>query len=148
MKLRFVCLPLLIQASLLLAVAQEAQQKSPGATPSKLDPQPSQGSVTKMRQRSLEMQKLFNAFLGTWSLTETIEPTESAPSHGRGSGEVVLRPGPGGNSMIEEIHLTEPTGELSGLGLAWWDEKARGYRTVSCENGNPGGCIAMARVDE
>jgi ketosteroid isomerase-like protein len=103
-------------------------------------------SATKNGQPSPEMQKLFDAFGGRWSLTETIEPNEKSPNGGSGRGEVVNRLGPGGRSSIEEIHLVEPTGEVSGLGLAWWDKKAGGYRTVWCENQNPRGCIVMARV--
>ena len=143
MKLSFAFLLLSIPAMALPMMAQDGEKKLPSLTPAKLDQKDKQPLPGKI---SPEMQRFFNAFAGSWSLRETIEPTESAPNGGTGSGEVVLRPGPGGNSIIEEIHLTEPSGELSGLGLAWWDEKARGYRTVWCENGNPGGCVVMAHL--
>jgi len=103
-------------------------------------------SATKNGQPSPEMQKLFNAFLGTWSVTEKIEPNERLPNGGVGEGEVVYRAGPGAVSLIEEIHLKEPTGEISGLGIAWWDAKAQGYRALWCNSENPSGCILMAHL--
>ena len=92
------------------------------------------------------MQKLFNAFLGTWRVTEKIEPSEMMPNGGMGEGEEVYRAGPGGVSIIEEIHLKESTGEISGLGVGWWDAKAHGYRAVWCDSENPAGCILMAHL--
>jgi hypothetical protein len=68
------------------------------------------------------------------------------PNGGIGRGEEVYRPGPGGRSLIEDVHLKDSTGESTGLGLAWWDEKAQGYRAVWCESGIPGGCIVMSRL--
>jgi hypothetical protein len=128
-----------VEVNFLSANAQQAQQKSPS-------PKSSPAPAAAAQQPGPEMQQLFNAFVGTWSLTETIEPSEKLPNGGTGRGEVVNRLGPGGRSSIEEIHLVERTGESIGLGLAWWDEKAGGYRTVWCENGISGGCIVMARV--
>ena len=124
----FVCLLLTIKLSLSLVVAQEAQQKSIGTT----------------RQPSPEMQRLFNTFLGTWRITEKIEPSEAMPNGGAADGTEVYRAGPGGVSIIEEIHLKESTGEISGLGIGWWDEKAHGYKALWCDSQNLNGCILMA----
>ena len=126
----FVCLLLTIKLSLSLVVAQEAQQKSIGTT----------------RQPSPEMQRLFNTFLGTWRITEKIEPSEAMPNGGAAEGTEVYRAGPGGVSIIEEIHLKESTGEISGLGIGWWDEKAHGYKALWCDSQNPNGCILMAHL--
>jgi len=130
MTSRFVCLLLTIKLSLSLVVAQEAQQKSIGTT----------------RQPSPEMQRLFNTFLGTWRITEKIEPSEAMPNGGAAEGTEVYRAGPGGVSIIEEIHLKESTGEISGLGIGWWDEKAHGYKALWCDSQNPNGCILMAHL--
>jgi len=129
MKLRVVYLLLLVELSSLCAVAQD-----PSA------------SVMKTQHPSREMQKLFSAFLGTWSVTEKYEPTEAKPEGGAGQGEEVYRAGPGGASLIEEIHLKEDAGEISGLGVSWWDEKARGFRALWCDSNNPNGCIMMAHL--
>jgi hypothetical protein len=128
MNWRFICLLVVANLGLSWATAQEPQQKSRSMT----------------RQPSPEMQRLFNAFLGTWQVTEKIEPSETLPSGGVGEGTEVYRAGPGGVSIIEEIHLKESTGEISGLGIGWWDEKAHGYKALWCDSQNPNGCILMA----
>src|SRR5207253_2344068 len=86
--------------------------------------------ATTKRQPSPEMQKLFNTFLGTWSVSEKIEPSKSLPNGGVGEGEEVYRVGPGAVSLVEEIQLKEPTGKISGLGVGWWDAKGRGYKAL------------------
>jgi hypothetical protein len=93
-----------------------------------------------------EIQRLFDAFLGTWSVTEKIEPTEMLPKGGTGQGEEVYKAGPGGVFLIEEIHLKEDANEISGLGVGWWDEKVKGFRALWCDSENPNGCIMMARL--
>jgi hypothetical protein len=108
--------------------------------------QESPSPVPKAKQPNLEMQKLFNTFLGTWSVTEKIDPSETLPNGGTGQGEEVYKAGPGGVSLIEEIHLREGTGEISGLGVGWWDEKAKGFRALWCDSENPNGCIMMAHL--
>ena len=144
MKGRFLCLPvLLLQASLWSAAAQETQQKSPVAVAPKLDQQPSQAPAMSTRGAGPEMQKLFNAFLGTWSVTEKYEPSEAMPDGGAGQGEEVYRAGPGGSFIIEEVQLKEATGEISGLGVAWWDDYAQAYRALWCDSANPDRCVAM-----
>ena len=127
MKSRLAHLFLSLQLGSLCAIAQEL-------------------SATKNPQPGPEIQKLFSMFLGTWSITEKIEPSESMPNGGRGEGEEVYRAGPGGASIIEEIHLKEATAEISSMGLAWWDAKAGGYRTIWCDGENPAGCIVMAHL--
>jgi hypothetical protein len=98
------------------------------------------------KQTSPKMQKLFDTFLGTWSVTEKIEPSETLPKGGTGQGEEVYKAGPGGVSLIEEIHLREGFRESSGLGVGWWDQKAKGFRALWCDSENPNGCIMMAHL--
>jgi hypothetical protein len=130
MNWRFVCLLAAAYLDLSLSAAQELQQKPTSTT----------------RQPSPEMQKLFNEFLGTWRVTEKIEPSETMPNGGAGEGTEVYWAGPGGASIIEEIHLKETSGEFSGMGVAWWDEKGQGYRALWCNSENPNGCIVMAHL--
>ena len=42
--------------------------------------------------------------------------------------------------------MKESSGEVSGLGVGWWDEKARRYRALWCDSENPAGCILMAHL--
>lgn len=93
-----------------------------------------------------EMQRLFNAFLGTWSVTEKLEPSETMPDGGAGQGEEVYRSGPGSGCITEEIHLNEGSHKISGLGVVWWDQTAQGYKTLWCSSKNANGCTMMAHL--
>jgi hypothetical protein len=142
MNPRSLVLLLFAQTTICSLLAQQPQQRSL-AQPS---PTPSKQSSAATVQPAPEIQKLAKTFLGTWSITTKIEPSQTMPSGGEGRGEEVYRLGPGGLSLIEEVHLNEPTGELSGMGVSWWDEKAKGYRALWCHSKNPSGCIVMAHV--
>jgi len=89
---------------------------------------------------SPEIKRLVEAFSGTWSITLKIEPSESLPKGGGGKGEEVWRPGPGGLSLIEDYHSSGDEGDISGLGVAWWDNNAQRYQVTWCDSGNPDGC--------
>ena len=95
---------------------------------------------------SPQMQKLLSTFTGKWAITYTVEPTDTMPKGGTGQGTEVFRPGPGGTSLIEEFHAREATREITGLGLAWWDDAAQGYKAVWCDSDNPAGCGVMAHA--
>lgn len=100
------------------------------------------GTVTQP-QPGPEIQRLVKAFSGTWSIAIRIEPSERMPTGGAGQGEEVWRLGPGGLSLIEEYHSTGDEGEISGLGVAWWDKDAQRYQVTWCPSSNPQGCTAM-----
>lgn len=112
----------------LLLVSSGDQQSSKPAAPSTLT------------QPSPEMQRLVKSFVGTWSITLRVEPNEKLPRGGKGEGEEVWKPGPGGLSLIEDYHSTGDDGQISGLGVAWWDESAQKYQVTWCDSGNPAGC--------
>jgi hypothetical protein len=98
----------------------------------------SSGAVTPSSpQANAEIKRLVEALSGTWSITLKIEPNEGFPKGGGGKGEEVWRPGPGGLSVIEDYHSTGDEGEISGLGVAWWDNNAQRYQVTWCDNGNP-----------
>ena len=117
-----------IQLVVLLALSSITSAQSSGAiAPS--SPQP-----------TAEIKRLAEALSGTWSITLKIEPNEGLPKGGKGKGEEVWRPGPGGLSLIEDYHSTGDEGEISGLGVAWWDNNAQRYQVTWCDSGNPDGC--------
>jgi hypothetical protein len=93
-----------------------------------------------------EIQRVFDTFLGSWSVTEKIEPSETVPNGGTGEGEEVFKRGPGDSSFIWEIHLKEESRNLSGLGVGWWDQQLKGYRMIWCSSENRNGCIMMAHL--
>src|SRR5262249_31407663 len=75
-----------------------------------------------------------------------LEPSETMPNGGTGEGEEIYRRGPGDASMTEEIHLKEGSRNITGLGLGWWDQQGKGYRTIWCDSENPNGCIIMGHL--
>src|SRR5207344_2685085 len=77
--------------------------------------------------------------LGSWSIKAQATPAEK--NLGSGDGTELWYAGPGGNSIIEELHAKDPQGrELDAFGPAWWDEQAGGERFLFCTNTLPEGC--------
>jgi hypothetical protein len=103
----------------------------------------SSGVIAPSPPPSLEIKRLVDALSGTWSITLKIEPNENLPKGGGGKGEEVWRPGPGGLSLIEDYHSTGDEGEISGLGVAWWDNNAQRYQVTWCDGSNPEGCVVI-----
>ena len=91
---------------------------------------------------SPEIQHLIKAFSGTWSIVLKTDPNYQLPKGGTGHGEVVWRPGPGGLSLIEEYYSTGDEGELSGLGVVWWDKGVQKYQVLWCDSSAPG-CASL-----
>lgn len=57
----------------------------------------------------------------------------------------MCRAGPGGLSLIEEYHSTGDEGEISGLGVAWWDKEAGRFQVTWCDSTNSSACSAMKK---
>jgi hypothetical protein len=87
-----------------------------------------------------------NLMLGTWSISTDYAPSEEMPHGGTGKGREIWRPGPGNRSVIEELHEKNPSGELDGFAVGWWDEKAQGQRYVWCDNNEKQGCYVSKNV--
>jgi ketosteroid isomerase-like protein len=100
---------------------------------------PPDHSSANSPQPAPEMQSLARAFEGRWSITEKFEPDEWSPNGGVGYGEEVWRSGPGGFTLMEEIHDKRAAGESFGLAITWWD-KAKGLQGMWCAGENPKGC--------
>ena len=132
--MRMRILGLILIATLAVAAAQTKDKKS--AKPAGNPPMP-------MMKQSAEMAKLQKLFAGTWTLEATMEPmpemgmTQPAKSHGTQTSKM----GPGGNSMIDDMKSTGPSGTIVGHGVMWWDPQAGAYQAVWCDNQTPGGCM-------
>jgi len=118
-----------------LCIAAFTQDKSPNSSPgnSGLSVAPRKQSDT-----ASPMEKIIASLAGSWSVSERYEPSPEMPKGGTGSGEVIYRPGPGGQSLIEEYHSKSTAGEYSGLGIIWWDDQAQGYLTTWCDSSTRG----------
>jgi hypothetical protein len=49
------------------------------------------------------MQRLAKMLVGTWKVVENFAPGGTLPNAGKGTGHSVMRPGPGGFSVIEDF---------------------------------------------
>lgn len=85
---------------------------------------------------SSEMQRLFDAFVGSWQVCETFEVSSSQQGKMR-QGTASFRAGPG-YSLIEDYRSRGSAGDLNFLGLLWWDQSAHVYRLLTCANND--GC--------
>jgi hypothetical protein len=82
------------------------------------------------------MQKLSDAFVGKWKVTESFEVSASMQGNTR-QGTASFRLGPGA-SLIEDYQSNGSAGPLSFLGLLWWDPSGHVYRLLTCANND--GC--------
>jgi muconolactone delta-isomerase len=89
-------------------------------------------TVRAMLQLSPEMQELYDAFVGTWNVSEVFEVSASRQGKTR-QGTASFRLSPGA-SLIEDYKSDGSAGELSFLALLWWDKSARVYRVLTCAN--------------
>jgi hypothetical protein len=92
-----------------------------------------------------EMQALIPALTGRWTIHEKFEPDEWTPNGGSGEGEETWRAGPGGFTLMQEIHDNGSAGELYGVAFLWWDQD-RGFQELWCDQNNPKGCDLAGSV--
>jgi hypothetical protein len=100
-----------------------------------------QANVQPETKSDGQIERLLRALEGTWSITDELAPDASSPKGKTGAGTIIWRPGPGGYSVVEEFRSKQGDMDVTGLGMFWWDEVARGYHTIWCDSTNPGGCI-------
>jgi Beta-lactamase len=97
----------------------------------------SPSNATKLNLPGPDVQ---NLMLGTWSLKAQSTPAEKYL--GDGVGTELWYAGPGGNSVIEELHLRNTKGQpIDAFGPAWWDPQAKGQRFIWGTNTLPEGCV-------
>jgi hypothetical protein len=85
------------------------------------------------------MEKLAKMLIGNWDVVATIEASPTRKGRKDTGANRIVR-GPGGRSVIENYYTDGDSGSRSALGILWWDDKVNGYRTMFCDNADPGGC--------
>ena len=115
-------------ALIVLLGVSPGRSQQPGATVPK--------SASSDLRPAPEMQRLLDAFVGSWHVNESFEVSASRQGKTR-QGTATFRAGPG-YSLIEDYRSTGSAGTLSFLGLLWWDESAHIYRLLTCANND--GC--------
>ena len=96
--------------------------------------------VAPAASASPEMEKL-KFYLGEWDYTETYPPSKRFQSGAKNTGVYVSRPGPGGNSLINEFHSQGPVGDFSGLLAMTWDPQEKTYKAYFFNNEFPGAVV-------
>ena len=81
--------------------------------------------------------------LGEWSTRIQYAVSKDLPKGGMAAGEEKWYAGPGGNSLIEEYREHGIAGDISGLGVSWWDSRAKGFHVVWCDSTDPAGCKVL-----
>jgi len=121
------------------ALAQDSMDKKPAGDMGKKSSDMSMGMP--MPKPSSEQIKMNKMMLGTWHTAETFEVSDMMPKGGKGTGTAVIKPGPGGLSVVEDYHSHSAAGSFEGHGVFWWDDKAQGYKSVWCDSTTPSGCV-------
>lgn len=104
-------------------------------------PSPHKGKdETPAASEESPIEKLGRMIVGTWTIDATSEPREAGSKAGKDVGESVIRFGPGNLALIEDYRTHGDQGTRVSLGIFWWDAKAKGYRTMFCEDRDPNGC--------
>ncbi|MGO4703654.1 hypothetical protein [Dyella sp. 2RAB6] len=77
--------------------------------------------------------------IGTWQVVMRSAPSASLPKGGIDKGVMVMKKGPGGFSIVQEFSSHGASGDVVGQSYAWWDAKAKAYKSVWCDNMQ--GCV-------
>jgi hypothetical protein len=86
------------------------------------------------------IERLGAMIAGTWAIDATSEPRETGSKVGKDTGQSVIRFGPSKLALIEDYRTHGDDGDRASFGIFWWDGKAPGYRTMFCDDRDPGGC--------
>jgi len=101
-------------------------------------PSPHKGKgETPAASEEAPIEKLGRMIVGTWAIDATSEPREAGSKAGKDFGKSVIRFGPGKLALIEDYRTHGDQGTRVALGLFWWDARAKGYRTMFCEDRDP-----------
>ena len=97
-------------------------------------------SLTSVPKPPAEIVGLTKALEGEWSLSVNFEASASEPNGLTNTGEETWRLGPGGFTLLEEEHLRTPEGDLSLLGIVWWNTETISFHGMECQNLLPYTC--------
>jgi hypothetical protein len=66
-------------------------------------------------------------------------PNKSQPAGGIDKGVATIKKGPGGFSIVQDFWSRGAGGYTVGQSYTWWDDKAKAYKSVWCDNMQ--GCV-------
>ena len=119
-------LKLILAPALLFAFAAMNGQTPASSTPANQQTQTSSGSPSSLNTdagQTSDLASLIKALSGRWSLQVKFEPSREMPKGLSTTGEETWRGAIGGLTLLEEERISTPAGDLSLLGVIWWDAK-------------------------
>ena len=145
-------LKLILTPTLLFAFIGMNGQKTPASpTPASQQTQNSPGnssSVDTAAGRTSQLASLIKALSGRWSLQVKFEPSSEMPNGLATTGEETWHPAIGGLTFLEEERVSTPAGDLSLLGVMWWDAKAMSLHGMECNNQLPYTCDLKGALND
>ena len=145
-------LKVILAPTLLLAfVAMNGQETPASPTPASQQTQNSPGSSSSVNpdaQQTSQLASLTKALSGRWSLQVKFEPSPEMPKGLTTTGEETWRAAIGGLTLLEEERISTPMGDLSLLGVMWWDAKAKSLHGMECNNQLPYTCDLKGALND
>src|SRR5215475_7879109 len=89
-----------------------------------------------------EMERLIKMWAGHWTTVEQFEPSDELPQGKRDKGAEIMRPGPGGLSLIGDY---ESHGEHFGHLVVTWIPNERVYKSYWLDRTQPGVSVSTGR---
>jgi len=140
----------LFLASTLLFACVGMNGQTP-ASPTPANQQNSPGSSSSLNTgagQTSELPSLIKALSGHWSLQVKFEPGPEMPKGLTTTGEETWRSAIGGLTLLEEERVSMPAGDLSLLGIIWWDAKAKSLQGMECNNQLPYTCDLKGALND
>ena len=82
---------------------------------------------------SPELVRLTEALAGSWIVNSKTEPNGFMPA-GTATGTAEFYTGPGELALGQQYRTMGPSGEMVATIMVWWDEKAKGFKELACDN--------------
>ena len=95
-----------------------------------------------------DLASLTKALSGRWSLQVKFEPSPEMPQGLTTTGEETWHTAIGGLTLLEEERVSTPAGDLSLLGIIWWDAKAKSLHGMECNNQLPYTCDLKGALND
>lgn len=95
-----------------------------------------------------QLPSLVKALSGRWSLQVKFEPSPEMPKGGTSTGEETWRAAIGGLTLLEEERVSTTAGDLSLLGIIWWDPKTKSLHGMECNNQLPYTCDLKGALND
>jgi len=108
----------------------------------------SSSSSTARAPQTSDLASLVKALSGRWSLQVRFEPSSELPKGLATTGEETWRPAIGGLILLEEERISTPGGDLSLLGIIWWDAKTKSLHGMECNNQLPYTCDLKGALND